>query len=76
MARYLAPLALFVLVAGFLLVGLQLDPREVPSPLIGKPAPPFMLSQLQESSKTISEKDKNMSGVQAKRMADIPSEKS
>ncbi len=57
MGRFLIPLGLFVLVAGFLLVGLKLDPREVPSPLIGKPAPAFTLSQLHESSKTISEKD-------------------
>ena len=34
-------LALFLVLVGFLAVGLRLDPREVPSPLIGKPAPAF-----------------------------------
>jgi cytochrome c biogenesis protein CcmG, thiol:disulfide interchange protein DsbE len=57
MARFLIPLALFIVVAGFLFVGLGRDPREVPSPLIDKPAPAFALAQLHESSKTISEKD-------------------
>ena len=46
MKRYLIPLALFVILAGFLAVGLKLDPREVPSPLIDKPAPPFALPLL------------------------------
>ena len=37
-----------------LAVGLTLDPREVPSPLIGKPAPAFDLPLLHEPDKTIS----------------------
>ena len=37
--KLLIPLAVFVVLVGFLLVGLWRDPREVPSPLIGKPAP-------------------------------------
>ena len=41
MKRFLLPLALFLVLVGFLAVGLRLDPREVPSPLIGKPAPAF-----------------------------------
>lgn len=41
MKRFLIPLALFLVLAGFLFVGLGLDPREVPSPLVGKPAPAF-----------------------------------
>jgi cytochrome c biogenesis protein CcmG, thiol:disulfide interchange protein DsbE len=48
MKRYLIPLAVFVLMAGFLAVGLKLNPREVPSPLVGKPAPAFELPQLRE----------------------------
>jgi cytochrome c biogenesis protein CcmG, thiol:disulfide interchange protein DsbE len=48
MKRYLIPLAVFVLMAGFLAVGLKLNPREVPSPLVGKPAPTFELPQLRE----------------------------
>ena len=46
-------LALVVLL-GF---GLTLNPREVPSPLIDKPAPPFELPQLHEPSKTFSPAD-------------------
>ena len=46
MKRFLIPMALFVVLVGFLAVGLRLDPREVPSPLVGKPAPQFELPQL------------------------------
>jgi cytochrome c biogenesis protein CcmG, thiol:disulfide interchange protein DsbE len=46
--KYLLPLAIFLVLAGFLAVGLKLDPREVPSPLIGKPAPSFSLPKLGE----------------------------
>lgn len=35
------PLAAFLLLAVFLAAGLRLDPREVPSPLIGRPVPAF-----------------------------------
>ena len=41
--KLLIPLAVFVVLVGFLFVGLWLNPREVPSPLIGKPAPQFTL---------------------------------
>ena len=44
--RFVIPLAVFVLLAAFLAVGLTRDPREVPSPFIGKPAPVFQLTQL------------------------------
>jgi cytochrome c biogenesis protein CcmG/thiol:disulfide interchange protein DsbE len=44
--RFVIPLAVFVLLAAFLAVGLTRDPREVPSPFIGKPAPAFQLTQL------------------------------
>ncbi|MBL0730985.1 DsbE family thiol:disulfide interchange protein [Piscinibacter sp. HJYY11] len=45
--RYvLIPLALFMVLAVFLAIGLKLNPREVPSPLVGKPAPAFTLPQL------------------------------
>ena len=42
------PLAVFLVLVGFFFVGLFLNPREVPSPLIGKPAPSFTLAQLHE----------------------------
>ncbi len=40
------PLALFVALAGFLAKGLTLDPAELPSPLIDKPAPVFSVALL------------------------------
>jgi len=46
-ARLFIPLALFLLLAVLLGVGLTLKPREVPSPFIGKPAPAFKLAQLE-----------------------------
>ena len=51
MKRFLWPLAIFLLLVGFLAVGLQLDPREVPSPLVGKPAPAFELPVLHQPDK-------------------------
>ena len=56
-ARFLIPLALFAVMVVFLGMGLRLDPREVPSPLIDKPAPPFVLPQLHAPDKTFSQKD-------------------
>ena len=46
MNRYLIPLGIFAVLVAFLWAGLGLNPREVPSPLIDKPAPPFQLAQL------------------------------
>ena len=37
--KFLLPLALFAGIAWFLLKGLDRDPREIPSPLVGRPAP-------------------------------------
>ena len=51
--KLLIPLAIFVVLAGFLFVGLWRDPREVPSPLIGKPAPAFALAQLHDPAKSL-----------------------
>ena len=56
MKRFL-PLAIFLVLAVFLAVGLQLNPREVPSPLIDKPAPAFRLPQLQEPARNLSLED-------------------
>ncbi len=44
--RYLIPLVVFAVMVIFLGVGLTLDPREVPSPLLGKPAPAFSLPEV------------------------------
>lgn len=57
MKRFLIPVAMFVILLGFLAVGLRLDPREVPSPLVGRPAPAFQLMQLAAPDKTFSPKD-------------------
>lgn len=57
MKRFLLPLGLFAALVVFLGIGLGLNPREVPSPFIGKPAPAFQLTQLHEPGKTISPKD-------------------
>jgi cytochrome c biogenesis protein CcmG/thiol:disulfide interchange protein DsbE len=57
MRRFLLPLAIFIVLAGFLAVGLRLNPREVPSPLIGKPVPAFRLAQLHAGDKFISPED-------------------
>jgi cytochrome c biogenesis protein CcmG/thiol:disulfide interchange protein DsbE len=54
MNRFIIPLAIFLVLAVFLAIGLSLNPREVPSPLIDKPAPTFRLAQLREPDKTMS----------------------
>ena len=57
MVRYLVPFVLFVVLAAFLGIGLNRDPREVPSPLIDKPAPAFRLPQLHEANKVLAPED-------------------
>ena len=53
MARYLVPLGIFLVLVVFLGVGLGLNPRQVPSPLIDRPAPAFVLPQLHAPEKPI-----------------------
>lgn len=57
MKRYLLPLAVFLVMAGFLAVGLNRDPREVPSPLVDKPAPAFNLPRLDAPEQMMSTQD-------------------
>lgn len=57
MTRFLAPLGIFILLVAFLGVGLNLNPREVPSPLIGKTAPSFQLPQLHNPGKSFARDD-------------------
>jgi len=57
MKRALIPFVIFIIMAGFLFKGLFLNPREVPSPLVGKPAPAFSLPQLDQPGKTFAPKD-------------------
>ena len=46
MNRFLWPLIGFVVLVALLAVGLSLNPRDVPSPLVGKPAPLFSLARI------------------------------
>lgn len=56
MKRFILPLLVFIALVGFLAVGLRLNPREVPSPLINKQAPEFTLTQLHQPEQTIGSK--------------------
>jgi cytochrome c biogenesis protein CcmG/thiol:disulfide interchange protein DsbE len=53
MTRFLIPLAVFLVLVAFLAIGLKLNPREVPSPLIDKPAPAFQLARLDDPAQTV-----------------------
>ena len=57
MLRWGLPLAIFAVLVGFLFVGLYRDPREVPSPLIDKPAPAFSLVDLHRPERTVATTD-------------------
>jgi cytochrome c biogenesis protein CcmG/thiol:disulfide interchange protein DsbE len=56
MKKLWLPLGFIALVL-LLAIGLRLNPREVPSPLIGKPAPDFELPLLDAPDKRFSQKD-------------------
>jgi len=55
--RFLIPLALFIVLVVFLAIGLNLNPREVPSPLIDKPAPAFELTRLDDPVRSLKAED-------------------
>jgi cytochrome c biogenesis protein CcmG/thiol:disulfide interchange protein DsbE len=57
MARYLVPLGIFLVLVAFLYRGLSLDPKLVPSPLVGKPMPSFTLTRLEDPNASISDTD-------------------
>lgn len=54
---YILPLLLFVLIGVGLAVGLTLNPREIPSALIGKPVPEFALPPVQGREQGLSTSD-------------------
>jgi cytochrome c biogenesis protein CcmG, thiol:disulfide interchange protein DsbE len=56
-ARLFVPLLAFALLAIVLTIGLRLNPREVPSPFIGKPAPPFSLPRLHQPAERLAAVD-------------------
>jgi cytochrome c biogenesis protein CcmG/thiol:disulfide interchange protein DsbE len=55
--QFVVPGVLFAVLVLFLVRGLNLDPREVPSPLIGKPAPAFTLPRLDDPTQKIGRED-------------------
>ena len=58
MSRYVLPLVAVIGLILFLVVGLKRgDPRALPSPYIGKPAPEFELPTLKDPQQTIGSKD-------------------
>lgn len=54
MNRHLVPLGIFLVIVAFLGIGLGLNPRQVPSPLVDKPAPAFDLAQLHATERRFS----------------------
>ena len=57
MKRTLIPLLVFLVLVGFLYVGLSLQPKDLPSPLVGKAIPQFQLPQLKNPQATFSNAD-------------------
>lgn len=55
--RYAIPVVVLGILVVLLAIGLRLDPREVPSPLIGKPAPAFQLPLLDAEGKMLGTAD-------------------
>ncbi len=54
---YLAPMAVFLVLVGFLAAGLRLNPRDIGSTLIDKPAPAFELSEVTRPNEKFSQRD-------------------
>ena len=57
MNRFLWPLFGFALLVVLLAIGLRLDPHDVPSPLVDKPAPAFSLPRIDAPEKQFSPAD-------------------
>ncbi len=55
--RFLIPFGIFAVLVVFLGIGLTLNPREVPSPLIDKAAPAFELPTLHNPAATFAPRD-------------------
>ncbi len=55
--RYAIPLGVFVILVALLAIGLRLDPRYVPSPLIDKPLPAFELPDLADEQTIVTAAD-------------------
>ena len=57
MKRYFIPLAGFIVLVILLAVGLKNDPKYIPSPFIGKPAPTFDLPNLHKPEQRLKNSD-------------------
>lgn len=57
MKRALIPLIVFIVMIAFLAIGLGGNPREVPSPLIDRPAPAFRVATLAAPEQTLGLED-------------------
>ena len=57
MLKYIIPLILFIIIAVFLALGLNLKPSEIPSPLLNKPAPVFSAPKLNAPEEKLSPAD-------------------
>jgi cytochrome c biogenesis protein CcmG/thiol:disulfide interchange protein DsbE len=55
--RFLVPALGFAVLVGFFVIGLQRDPGQIPSPLIGKPAPAFALESLGDPGWIVGSRD-------------------
>jgi cytochrome c biogenesis protein CcmG/thiol:disulfide interchange protein DsbE len=55
--RFLVPALAFAVLVGFFVVGLRSDPGQIPSPLIGRPAPAFALESLGDPAWTVGSAD-------------------
>jgi cytochrome c biogenesis protein CcmG/thiol:disulfide interchange protein DsbE len=57
MLKYLIPLVIFIVMGIFLALGLKLNPTEIPSPFIGKPAPAFSAPKLDNPEQKLAPED-------------------
>jgi cytochrome c biogenesis protein CcmG/thiol:disulfide interchange protein DsbE len=57
MLKFVIPLVLFIVLAVFLALGLNLNPHDIPSPFINKPAPLFSAPKLTTPTEKLSTND-------------------
>ncbi|MDD1612306.1 MAG: DsbE family thiol:disulfide interchange protein [Methylococcaceae bacterium] len=57
MLKYLIPLVIFIVMGIFLALGLKLNPTEIPSPFINKPAPAFSAAKLDNPEQKLTPED-------------------
>ena len=57
MKKFIAPLILFIILGLLLAYGLKLDPRKIPSPLIGKSLPAFSQPTVADPARRVSRDD-------------------